>query len=89
MTAPDTPEPVHDWRDVAFWRAELRRKPPGALALAGPLWRRAVIYEWLMAAGAGWSCSDRKALLPPDLPDCPALRALRHAARELEQEEAP
>ena len=77
---------MHDWRDLEHWRAELRRKPPEELALAAALWRRAVIFQWLMSAGASWSCTDQRALLPPELPDCPARRALRFAARELERE---
>jgi hypothetical protein len=77
----DPPEP--DWRDLDYWRRELRRKPPAELALAAPLWRQAVIFWWLEAAGASWSCNDRRVLLPL-LPDCPARRALLYAARELE-----
>ena len=81
----DAAEPVPDWRDLDFWRAELRRKPPAELATAAVLWRRAIIFQWLTAAGASWSCNDRRVLLPL-LPDCPALRALLYAARELEEE---
>jgi hypothetical protein len=80
MSAPETP---HDWRDLAFWRAELRRKPPEELALAAALWRWAVIFQWIEAAGGSLCCTDGCVLLP-ELTPCPAARALRYAVRELE-----
>jgi hypothetical protein len=76
--------PVPDWRDLDHWRAELARKPPPELAAAAHLWRRAVIYRWVEAAGGSLSCADGQILLP-ELPDCPAACALRHVARELEE----
>jgi hypothetical protein len=82
VSAPDAAAP--DWRDLDHWRAELRREPPAELAAAGYLWRRATLYRWLEAAGASLCCTDGRVLLPPDLPPCPAARALRLLARELE-----
>jgi hypothetical protein len=82
VSAPETP---HDWRDLPYWRAELLRKPPAELALAAALWRRAVIFQWLQAAGGGWSCHDQRVRLP-ELEDCPARQALLYTARELEEE---
>ena len=83
-------EPAHDWRDHRYWLDELRREPPPELAAAAHLWRRAVAFQWLEAAGGSLSRGDGRVVLPPDLPPCPAARALRFAAaRELEEEEEP
>jgi hypothetical protein len=83
----DAPEPVHDWQDLPYWRRELVRQPPPELAAGAHLWRRAVLYQWLEAAGAARCCRTGRVLLPPDLAPCPAERALRYACRELEEQE--
>ena len=62
---------THDWRDLDFWRRELEQKPPSELAAAAHLWRRAVILQWLEAAGASFCCTDGRVLLP-ELPPSPA-----------------
>jgi hypothetical protein len=77
-------QPAHDWRDLDHWRRELARKPPDELAAAAHLWRRAAILAWLEAAGGHWSVTESRIVLPK-LPACPAARALRHLARELER----
>jgi hypothetical protein len=87
MSTLETGEAPPRWDDVEHWRAELERKPPDGLAAAVHLWRRAVILQWLEAAGASRCCNDGHVRLPPDLPACPAARALHHLARELEERE--
>jgi hypothetical protein len=89
MSTLETGEAPHDWTDVDHWRAELERKPPDELAAAAHLWHRAVALRWLQAAGASLCCTDGRVLLPPDLPECPAAVALRHLAREIEEERTP
>jgi hypothetical protein len=88
MTSP-APDAPPDWRDLEHWRAELRRKPPPELAQATAVfWRRAVIYQWIEAAGGSLCCTDGRVLLPPELPPCPALRALRFAVLEVEERDS-
>jgi hypothetical protein len=86
MSTLETSEASHRWDDLDHWRRELEQKPPSELAAAAHLWRRAVILQWLEAAGASFCCTDGRVLLP-ELPPCPAVTALRRLARELEREQ--
>jgi hypothetical protein len=55
MSTLETSEASHRWDDLDHWRRELEQKPPSELAAAAHLWRRAVILQWLEAAGASFA----------------------------------